>query len=175
MVKPKTKIRPVLKLRDLKVLSLIESRNFTHPWDLDDFKAVSSEQDWCLLGLWVQEILKGYLCFKFKKDHVFIESILVDHDIQKQGYGKYLIQSLLEGLKTKPLLVRLAVRETNLDAQLFFKSQGFRAIKVVRDHFEDCSEDAYLMELRFEDQSSPELNISLSSEVLQDVYQDKSG
>jgi ribosomal-protein-alanine N-acetyltransferase len=42
----------------------------------------------------------------------------------------------------------LEVRETNLDAQLFFKNLGFRAISVLRDFYTDTTEDAYLMQFR---------------------------
>jgi ribosomal-protein-alanine N-acetyltransferase len=37
------------------------------------------------------------------------------------------------------------VRETNLPAQLFFRSLGFRAISVLKDFYQDTTEDAYLM------------------------------
>ena len=33
--------------------------------------------------------------------------------------------------------IMLEVRETNLDAQLFFKNLGFRAISVLRDFYDD--------------------------------------
>ena len=44
--------------------------------------------------------------------------------------------------------VVLEVRETNLDAQLFFRKQGFLALSVLRDFYEDTVEDAYLMQFR---------------------------
>ena len=40
------------------------------------------------------------------------------------------------------------VRETNLPAQLFFRSLGFRAVSIVSDFYEDTREDAYLMQFR---------------------------
>ena len=43
----------------------------------------------------------------------------------------------------------LEVRETNLDAQLFFKQIGFRAVSVLRDFYDDSDEDAYLMQYRY--------------------------
>jgi ribosomal-protein-alanine N-acetyltransferase len=45
--------------------------------------------------------------------------------------------------------VLLEVRETNLPAQLFFRSCGFRAISVLRDFYEDTPEDAYLMQFNY--------------------------
>ena len=38
------------------------------------------------------------------------------------------------------------MRETNLSAQLFFRQQEFRAIKVLPKFYEDSGEDAFLME-----------------------------
>ena len=43
--------------------------------------------------------------------------------------------------------IMLEVRETNLAAQLFFRSLGFRATSVLRDFYDDSVEDAYLMQL----------------------------
>ena len=48
----------------------------------------------------------------------------------------------------------LEVRETNLAAQLFFRASGFRAVNVLRDFYEDTTEDAYLMQFRFRGEES---------------------
>ena len=42
----------------------------------------------------------------------------------------------------------LEVRETNLPAQLFFKSLGFKATGVLRNFYDDSTEDAFLMQFR---------------------------
>jgi ribosomal-protein-alanine N-acetyltransferase len=45
----------------------------------------------------------------------------------------------------------LEVRETNLDAQLFWKAQGFRAVSVVKEFYiESPGEDAYLFQYRYQ-------------------------
>ena len=44
--------------------------------------------------------------------------------------------------------ITLKVRESNLSAQLFFRQQGFRAVRVLRSLYEDSGEDAYLMQYR---------------------------
>ena len=45
--------------------------------------------------------------------------------------------------------ITLEVRETNLAAQLFFRSRGFRAVSVLRSFYDDTPEDAYLMQYRY--------------------------
>ena len=44
--------------------------------------------------------------------------------------------------------ITLAVRERNLAAQMFFRSHGFQATKLLRNYYEDSGEDAYQMEFR---------------------------
>ena len=47
--------------------------------------------------------------------------------------------------------ITLEVRETNLPAQLFFRAQGFKAMRVLRAIYEDSGEDAFLMQYRLAD------------------------
>jgi len=49
----------------------------------------------------------------------------------------------------------LEVRETNLMAQKFFRSQGFRAVCVLRDHYDDTQDDAYQMVYRLPSEDEP--------------------
>jgi ribosomal-protein-alanine N-acetyltransferase len=50
--------------------------------------------------------------------------------------------------------ITLEVRETNLGAQLFFRRQGFKALRVLRCFYEDSGEDAYLLQYRLADDTS---------------------
>ena len=45
--------------------------------------------------------------------------------------------------------IMLEVRETNLSAQLFFRANGFRAVSLLREFYEDTPEDAYLMQFSY--------------------------
>ena len=47
------------------------------------------------------------------------------------------------------LRILLEIRETNLAAQLFFRENGFRAISVLHNYYDDTPEDAYLMQYRY--------------------------
>ncbi len=60
-----------------------------------------------------------------------------------------MIEKLLGKLSSqRRVRITLEVRETNLPAQLFFKTAGFRAVTVLRAYYEDSPEDAYLMQFR---------------------------
>ena len=56
----------------------------------------------------------------------------------------------------------LEVRETNLPAQLFFRSQGFQAVRVLRGFYEDSGEDAFLMPSRLIDDVGAEVEESVN-------------
>lgn len=47
-----------------------------------------------------------------------------------------------------------AHRESNLPAQQFFKDRDFSAVDVLRGHYDDTAEDAYLMQYSLDAQST---------------------
>lgn len=62
-----------------------------------------------------------------------------------RGVGR----ALLRGLTRRPRpRIRAEVHEANLDAQLFFRAMGFRAMQVLRGHYDFDGADAYGMEYR---------------------------
>ncbi len=58
--------------------------------------------------------------------------------------------------------ITLEVRETNLAAQLFFRKQEFKAMRVLRAFYEDSGEDAFLMEYRFGNESGEDIEESVN-------------
>lgn len=62
-----------------------------------------------------------------------------------RGVGRALIRGLTRRPRPR---IRAEVHEANLDAQLFFRSLGFRAIQVLRGHYDFDGADAYVMEYR---------------------------
>jgi ribosomal-protein-alanine N-acetyltransferase len=47
------------------------------------------------------------------------------------------------------------LRETNLAAQVFFRSSGFRATSVLHEFYDDSPEDAYLMQFYCPQEAAP--------------------
>ena len=56
--------------------------------------------------------------------------------------------------------IALYVRETNLAGQLFLRVSGFRATEVVREHYLDTGEDAYLMHYHMDESMMEEERVS---------------
>lgn len=96
-----------------------------------------------------EEIL-GYIVYQLNKNFFQIERIAVHNNYRKKGIGKKLIQKLISKLtEDRRNFIDIIVRENNLYGQLFLRSQSFKALKILRNQFEDTGEDGYLMRLRY--------------------------
>lgn len=63
---------------------------------------------------------------------------------RRQGLGSAFLAHLENFSREKALTeLRLAIRESNLEAQLFYKKSGFKAVDILHGHF--GGEDAYAM------------------------------
>ena len=83
------------------------------------------------------------------------EQHIDDPACRRKLIGRSMLDKLVSKLsQDRRNRIMLEVRETNLDAQLFFRHLGFRAISVLRDFYEDTTEDAYLMQYRFQGDAS---------------------
>jgi ribosomal-protein-alanine N-acetyltransferase len=81
------------------------------------------------------------------RTRLHVLNFAVSRQHRRLGVGSLLVDKLSGKLTPeRRSRILLEVRETNLPAQLFFRSCGFRAISVVKDFYQDTTEDAYLME-----------------------------
>jgi ribosomal-protein-alanine N-acetyltransferase len=74
-------------------------------------------------------------------------NLAVARSHRRLGVGAQMMRKLTAKLAPeRRTRIVLEVRETNLAAQLFFRSLGFLAVSVLRDFYQDSAEDAYLMQ-----------------------------
>jgi ribosomal-protein-alanine N-acetyltransferase len=93
----------------------------------------------------------GFMIYELHKNRLHILNFCVHPEHHRTGVGRAMLSKLLGKLSLERRnRIMLEVRETNLEAQLFFKSIGFRAISVLRDFYDDTVEDAYLMQYRYQ-------------------------
>lgn len=139
--------------RDLPAVLDIEQKCFEFPWQEEDFLVALRQRN--VIGMVAErnERITGFMIYERHKKRLHLLSMAVHPSHSRQGIGSTLIQKLVSKLSTlNRSFVQLEVRETNLRAQLFFKSMGFQAVEVLREFYRDtdcdCSEDAYLMRFR---------------------------
>jgi len=92
------------------------------------------------------------MIYELHKTRLQVLNFAVHPDYRRQGIGRQMVAKLAGKLSShRRTRIALEVRETALSAQLFFKVQGFRATDLLREHFEDTGEDAYLMQYLFDE------------------------
>lgn len=87
-----------------------------------------------------------YECHEYKMQ---IVNFAVHPNWRRRGIGVQMVSELVSKMTIhRRTHITMELRETNLAAQLFFQQQGFRAVRVLRNFYEDTGEDGYLMEYR---------------------------
>ena len=98
------------------------------------------------------EKVVGFMIYELHKSKLHILNFAVHPGCRRVGVGAQMVAKLISKLSShRRTRITLAVRETNLGAQLFFRAQGFKAVRVLRSFYEDSGEDAFLMEYRLPD------------------------
>ena len=137
--------------RDMPAVLGIETACFEFAWNEEDFIRCLRQRN--CIGMVAEEDdqVVGFMIYELHKNRLHILNFAVHPAHRRSGIGLAMINKLLGKLShERRNRIMLEVRETNLEAQLFFKSVGFRAISVLRDFYDDTVEDAYLMQFRYQ-------------------------
>ena len=136
--------------RDMPAVLAIESQSFEFSWNEDDFIRCLRQRNCIGMVAERDDKVVGFMIYELHKNRLHILNFAVAKEARRQGVGNAMVGKLLSKLShERRNRIMLEVRETNLDAQLFFKGLGFRAISVLRDFYDDTVEDAYLMQYRY--------------------------
>ena len=136
--------------RDTPTLLAIEAASFEDPWTEEELLRCLRQRNTIGMVAELDDDVVGFMIYELHKNRLHLASLAVDPQYRRRGIGRAMIRSLTGkiGLGSVRNRITLEVRESNLPAQLFFKSQGFRAVQVLRDFYENSTEDAYLMQYR---------------------------
>ncbi|MEC9091398.1 MAG: ribosomal protein S18-alanine N-acetyltransferase [Planctomycetota bacterium] len=140
--------------RDMPEVLQIESSSFEFPWLEDDFIRCLRQRNCIGMVAEYDERVVGFMIYELHKNQLRVLNFAVRPDIRRGGIGRQMIDKLIGKLTPQRRnRIMLEVRETNLSAQLFFRKAGFRAVSVLRDYYDDTTEDAYVMQYRFHEDS----------------------
>src|SRR6476661_7079231 len=85
----------------------------------------------------------GFMIYELHKTKLHVLNFAVAPEWRRFGIGGQMVLKLIGKLSShRRTKITLAVRESNLAAQLFFRSQAFKATRVLRGYYEDSGEDA---------------------------------
>lgn len=134
--------------RDMPEVRAIERESFEYPWSPDEFHEALAYRT--TVGMVAEDSNRvvGFMVFMLGNTKLELWSLAVAADRRREGVGTALVEKLVSKLSERRRRITLEVRETNLPAQMFFRAQGFRAVRVLRGYWEDTAEDAYGMVYR---------------------------
>lgn len=130
--------------RDMDEVMEIERTSFSIPWSEEDVLCCLRQQNCIGTVLEIDRKVVGFMIYELHKDQLRILNMAVSPNCRRVGYGHQMIQRLIDKLaQQRRRSIRCEVRETNLEAQLFMRSMGFRCERVLRKHYDDTDEAAY--------------------------------
>lgn len=138
--------------RDMPEVLQAEQQSFEYAWTEEDFLRCLRQRN--CIGMVAEhgEKVVGFMIYELHKNKLHILNFAVHPAWRRMAVGAQMVAKLISKLSShRRTRITLEVRETNLAAQQFFKTQEFRATRVLRAFYEDSGEDAYLMEYRFGD------------------------
>jgi [ribosomal protein S18]-alanine N-acetyltransferase len=132
--------------RDMPEVLDIEQQSFEFAWTEEDFLCCLRQRNCIGMVAEHQDRIVGFMIYELLKTQLHVLNFAVAPWARRQGVGQQLVEKLVHKLtQQRRHEIRLEVRETNLAAQLFFRSHGFQAINVLRNYYEDTAESAYMM------------------------------
>ncbi len=136
--------------RDMMEVLEIENQSFEFPWSEEDFIRCLRQRNCIGMVAEHDERVAGFMIYELHRNRLHVLNFAVADEFRQRGVGRQMIEKLVGKLSSQRRnRILLEVRETNLAAQIFFRELGFRAISVLRDFYDDTTEDAYLMQYRY--------------------------
>lgn len=123
-------------------------KNFKdNPYTLEELTKLNKDIDCMVLSILNEnEKIVGYIVYYVRKTGFEIVWLMVDEQYRHKGAATAAINRLMKKLHPERRnKLKAIIHESNLDAQLFFRSLGFEAINVRREYY-SSKEDAYVMQ-----------------------------
>lgn len=148
--------------RDMPEVMEIERHSFDDPWTEEECISVLRQRS--CIGMVAEDGaggVLGFMIYEFLEPSIQILNFAVHRGYRRQGVATALIDKLKGKLSPeRRTRLQLQVREANLDAQLFYRSQGFRAVAVLNDYYIN-GETAYQMEYELAETVLPTNRVNL--------------
>ena len=133
--------------RDMPEVLDVEQEAFEFPWSDEDFTRCLRQRNCIGMVAEVGDSVVAFMIYELHRTRLHVLNFAVRRSHRRLGIGSQMMEKLFAKLSVERRdRILLEVRERNLPAQVFFRSLGFRAITVLKDFYEDTTEDAYLMQ-----------------------------
>jgi ribosomal-protein-alanine N-acetyltransferase len=144
--------------RDMEEVMAIENHKLRDPWQEEDFLKCLRQRNCIGMvaetkdGLQSEPYVRGFMVYCLEKNRLEVLNMAVHRNWKHRDIGTAMMDKLKSKLSShRRTSIHWQVSETNLAGQLFLKSQGFRATKVIRDEYEDLFYMVFNLNGEFED------------------------
>lgn len=144
-------INDLIRLRKMTVEDLpgviaVEKKNYNYPWSKGVFKDCLKAGYSC----WVYETpgqVLGFAVVSYAVDEAHLLNICIDPAIKGQGYGRRMLDHIINHLRGRASSVFLEVRPSNTVAIKLYESYGFNKIGIRKGYYqaENGREDAIML------------------------------
>ena len=132
--------------RDMREVLALEQEAFEFPWSEEDFTRCLRQRNCIGMVAESGDSVVAFMIYELHRSRLHVLNFAVLRSHRRLGIGSRMMEKHSGKLSPdRRSRIVLEVGETNLPAQLFFRSLGFRAISVLKDFYQDTTEDAYLM------------------------------
>lgn len=122
--------------RDIPEAVAIERASFSDPWCEEAFLARLRQRNCIMVSAELGLSVVGYMLYELHRSRLHLLNLAVHPAYRRVGIGRLLAAKLVYKCDShRRRFVTLDVAETNLSAQLFFRSVGFEAAAVNGDAY----------------------------------------
>jgi len=147
--------------RDMAEVLQIEREGFEYPWTDEDFIRCLRQRNCIGMVAEHEGRVVGFMIYELHRTRIHVLNFAVSKICHRLGVGSQMVAKLIAKLSAqRRSRIVLEVRETNVDAQLFFRENGFRAVSILHSFYDDTPEDAYLMQYRYRVEKPVEIDAS---------------
>jgi ribosomal-protein-alanine N-acetyltransferase len=135
--------------RDTPEILAIDTASFDRPWAEEQLLEFNRQRNQIGMIVEIEEEIVGYMLYELRRDSIHLARMGVHPDYRRCGIGRQIIDKLIAKLSSgRRHRLTLDCRESNLAAQLFYRSCGLKAVGIRQGHYADTGEDAYAFEYR---------------------------
>ena len=154
--------------RDMAEVLDIEQESFEFPWTEEDYLRCLSSRNCIGMVAEYHSQVAGYMIYELGKNKIQLLNMATARQFRHCGVATQMIAKLTGKLSLqRRTRITFEIRETNLPAQLFFRSVGFRATQILKNYYEEMQEDAYFMQYRHTSEVETEVYPEAHNRIIQ--------
>lgn len=137
----------------VKTIVRMEQAFEVEPWSEHDIRLLAQSQHVIVKTVEFRSYILGYLLYSIYRDGIGIDRLTVVPQCRRFGIGRLFLTHLRAKLKQRGTNeLKAAVRESNLDGQLFLKQAGFRCEEIRHNFYfsENNQDTAYVFHWYFD-------------------------